>query len=389
MKIKVKPEDFIVKERLKVSLSNNGPYQVWLLKKVGANTLDVIRDIAMRNRLAFSQIGYCGLKDRHSVSYQYISAPSGAINVVKGVNYELSHCGYMDRQLNKKDLLENQFDVVVRDVALPDELVLRELDSVNRFHLVNYYDEQRFGSARHGKGFVAKAIIEKNYRKALKLLIATPSKWDDKKTKAFKRCVAENWGKWERCIELAPTFWEKRVLEFLRVREFSNTTAKKALALVDKTIMELCFNAYQAYVWNLVAERIVLDTLSDESLIKIPYLYGMFHFYREIDEKTRSFFDTIEIPTISPKLKCEGYVGRVILDVIRDEGFESLPSLRSNVKGAIFRSHKRPFLVKPQVKFRKEWDEIYTGKSKWHFHFSLPPGSYATLVIKRVFYREL
>ncbi len=389
MKIKVKPEDFIVKERLKISFSNNGPYQIWLLKKVGTNTLDVIKDIAKKNRLDISHIGYCGLKDRHSISYQYISTPANTLNVVRGVNYELFHCGYADRPLNRGDLLENIFEITVRDISLPDELILKELDYVNKFHLINYYDEQRFGSARHGKGFVAKAIVEKDYKKALRLLIATPSKWDDKKSKQFKKCVAENWGKWESCIALAPTSWEKRILEFLRSREFSNTTAKKALSLVDKTIMELCFNAYQAYIWNNVAERILIDRFSQESLIKIPYLYGTFYFYKEIDEESKSFFDHIAIPTVSPKLNCEGYIGKLILEVIKAEGFDSVASLRSNVRGAIFRSHKRSFLVKPKIEFKKEWDDIYTGKRKWLLTFSLPPGSYATLVVKRIFYKEL
>ena len=39
----------------------------------------------------------------------------------------------------------------------------------------NYHDEQRFGSARLGKGFIARRLIEGDLNEALKLYMATPA----------------------------------------------------------------------------------------------------------------------------------------------------------------------------------------------------------------------
>ncbi len=389
MKIKVKPEDFIVREKLKISFSSDGPYEVWLLKKRGTTTLDVISDISKKNRIKLSDISYCGLKDRHSLSFQFISAPKGAIKKTRGVNYELIPSGYLHRQVLPSDLLYNEFDVVVRDVALPEDIVLKEIEHLNRYGLVNYYDEQRLGSARHKKGFVAEEIVKKEYKKALKLLIATPSKWDSGKIKRFRRCLEENWGKWIPCLSLAVFEWEKRILNFLVGREFSKSTAKKALSMVDPNIMQLCFNAYQAFIWNETAAKLLLRYFAEDELIKVPYIYGKFYFYRDIEDDLLNKLSFIEIPTISPKLKLKGLLRDVIQEVLSERGINSLDELRSHIRGAIFRSHKRPFIVRTEIFYEVEEDEMYVGKKKWRLKFHLPSGSYATLVIKRIFHKEM
>ena len=75
MKIKVRPEDFVVREQVDIvagSSDDIGPascwYMIYLLKKRAWNTLDALRLIAKENRIPMAQIGYCGRKDRYAVT---------------------------------------------------------------------------------------------------------------------------------------------------------------------------------------------------------------------------------------------------------------------------------------------------------------------------------
>ena len=73
MKIKVTPEDFIVKELINLEIKSDGPYRIYLLEKRHWNTMDALLLIARQNKMPMAKIGYGGRKNRHAVTYQYIS----------------------------------------------------------------------------------------------------------------------------------------------------------------------------------------------------------------------------------------------------------------------------------------------------------------------------
>ena len=75
LKIKVTPEDFIVKELIDLKLKPDGPYRIYLLKKRHWNTMDALLAIARQNKMPMAKIGSGGRKDRHAVTYQYLRAP--------------------------------------------------------------------------------------------------------------------------------------------------------------------------------------------------------------------------------------------------------------------------------------------------------------------------
>ncbi|BAT70902.1 tRNA pseudouridine13 synthase [Thermosulfidibacter takaii ABI70S6] len=384
MKIKSRPEDFIVEEKLAVELEPDGNYEIYLLTKRGTNTIDAIKDIARRLQISPKEIGYCGLKDRHSVAKQYISLPKGKGREMTAKNYTLKFAGYLNESLHPALLLENRFHITVRDVSTVPKLVEKEMEDVNKHGLPNYYDAQRFGSARHGKGFVALEVLKKNYRKALKLLLAEHSTFDPSNIKKFKRCINENWGHFERCIDLAPEGWVKRILNFLAHRELSNSTAKKALGMVDDFTQNILINAFQSYLWNMALAEIVTKDIPPENLFYIKIFDRKFPFYKNFAWKP----SVNELPTPSPRLKLEGSVKEAYQKVLSEIGIPSIENLRSTVRGWIFKSHRRQTKIMPKISYSYSFDEGRPGKYVWVLDFSLPSGSYATLVLKRVFYRE-
>ncbi len=383
MKIKSRPEDFVVEEVLENPLKDKGDYEVYLLEKKGTNTLDALRDAARRLKVSLSEFGYCGLKDRHALTKQYVSLPAGKGDEIKAKNYRLVFAGFSDAPLTPSSLKENRFRVVVRAVSSPKEIVEAEIEEVKRTGFPNYYDVQRFGSARHGKGFVALEVVKGNYKKALKLLLAVPSPYDESKVKAFRKCLERNWGKWDRCISLATAPWEKRILSFLSRRDFSKRAAKMALGMVDEKIKEFMVNSLQSFIWNQVLSEMI-ESKADTKVIKQRYMYGFFLF-----PKGKWDIGIEEIPFPSPRIRLEGELEDFYNKVLQRLGVASLQHLRTTIKGWLFKSHRRKVKIVPDVQGHCDWDKEHPGKYVWKLFFSLPPGSYATMLIRRVFWKEM
>ena len=106
----------------------------------------------------------------------------------------------------------------------------------------NYFDEQRFGSARHGAGFMGKEMFLGHREKALRLYF-TPSKHDDQKTRKLKKCVMENWGHWDRCAGVG--FGEYgRLLAYLRENRLA---FHQALEKIDRRFLVFVLNALNRF----------------------------------------------------------------------------------------------------------------------------------------------
>jgi len=67
------PADFEVIEELGFALSGAGEHLCLHLRKTGVNTQDVVRLLARRAGIREFDVGYCGLKDRHGVCEQWFS----------------------------------------------------------------------------------------------------------------------------------------------------------------------------------------------------------------------------------------------------------------------------------------------------------------------------
>ena len=73
IKIKVKPEDFIVEEIANIPIKKEGAFCAYLLKKRGRNTVDLIKKLSKDFHIPFSDFSYGGRKDRYALATQYIA----------------------------------------------------------------------------------------------------------------------------------------------------------------------------------------------------------------------------------------------------------------------------------------------------------------------------
>ncbi|MEO0104554.1 MAG: tRNA pseudouridine(13) synthase TruD [candidate division WOR-3 bacterium] len=380
MKVKVKPEDFFVKEIVNLSLQEKGEYAVYLLEKKNFNTLDVI--YILQKKYKFDKIYRLGLKDRYSYAFQYLASNTVEKETIKEKNFSLTLLGFLDRPLKKEDLLGNYFQITIRDLKKEEgERMIDNFWEARINGLPNFYDEQRMGSARHKQGFIACYLIKKNYEKALKLFLATPSSFDESKIKKLKKFLRENWGKWEEAKNLA-------IREYLPVINYlinNPTDYKGAIKKIPLELLKIFVNAYQAYIWNETL-NLYLKNLSI-SIFPVRYSFGELYFYKTLPASFKEKLLNLFIPAPSPKIKEKNEIINIMEEVLKKDGF-SLKDLKIklSIRGLYFKPYLRKAIILPTQMKTSDLlpDELYKGKYKIILNFILLAGSYATILIKRL-----
>ncbi|UCG42769.1 MAG: tRNA pseudouridine(13) synthase TruD [candidate division WOR-3 bacterium] len=381
MKLKSRPEDFRVEEKLRLELRKRGRYAVYQVEKRYWNTLDVIRELEHKYRL--QRVSRAGLKDRYSLSTQFLSALPGGPRAIKEKNFSAVLVGHSDEPVSRDILLGNRFTIVLR--ALRDseaQAVLNNMPLVKTQGFPNYYDEQRVGSARHGQGFIARKLIAGHYNGALKLLAATPSALDDRQVRRSRTLVAENWGDWQKCLPHVD-YQARPAFKHLAKRK---SDFKGAVKLLPRTMLELFINAYQAWLWNETLSGVLARLKL--ARYRLGYSQGEFSFYDRLTPRQLKYLLNLTIPAPAPSaLTQSDRVAEVMNEVLCREGLELKDlRLKLRLRSLFFKSWDRSAVVVPRncnVSQPKP-DELYPGRSKLTLGFFLPPGSYATMVTKRL-----
>jgi len=381
MKLKVRPEDFRVEERLNLRLKRAGAYSVYRLEKRFWNTLDVIRHLEQHHGLR--HIARAGLKDRYSLSTQYLSIPGKGPHAIAEKNYSLRLAGMADEPVRREILLGNSFQVMLRALTADEaRAILSTLPQVDRFGFPNYYDEQRLGSARHGRGFIARKLIDGHFNGALKLWLASPSAADDSHLRQTKAALERNWGDWPRCLELVPSEARPAIERLCRrPKDF-----KGAVYLIPRTLLEIFIGAYQAWFWNEIMAAVLADL--KVRLRPLEYSLGTLAFYDELTPPQGKYLHKLVIPAPGPDAEyASERVARITNEVLAREGLglrDLEPKFR--IRGVFFKAYERNALVRPERLKASvpEPDELYPGRRKVLLSFFLPAGSFATILVKRL-----
>jgi tRNA pseudouridine13 synthase len=274
---------------------------------------------------------------------------------------------------------------VVRDIAPQASARCRQAaEAAAQAGLPNYYDEQRFGSARHGQGFMGKEIFLGRREQALRLYF-TPSRFDDRRTRALKARVCERWGHWAECLPLA--FGDYRpLLEYLAAHR---KAFRQALARLDRRFLVFVLNAYQSFLFNRILDGRLLALAAERGfgLLSRSYRHGRFLYPLTLPAGLGEQLERelLPVPGFDSQV-ADPEVRAIAEEVLAAEGIawsdlrvRQLPRLR--VHGV-----QRPALVFPRgLQVRgPEPDELYPGRHRLELEFFLPRGSYATLLLKRM-----
>lgn len=385
-KIKVKPEDFIVKELSPINLKKRGKYAVFILKKKGWNTVDLLKKISKNLKIPFENISYGGKKDRHAITEQVITIKNlQRIISLKEENYSLEFIGFSDEPMNPQLIQGNAFRITVR--SIPENTikdVLNHTEKIKNYGFINYFDDQRFGSFDPKQGFIAEKVLKGHYNGALKIYLTHIYPEDKKPAKERKKLIFENWGKWKECLKVAKTNFEKFAFNHLieHPKDYLSILRK-----IPKEEMSLFFSAYQSYLWNETIRNLLYTLFSIENLLFHKGIAGDYVFFNEIDKKNYSYLKTLKIPTASSKaVMPDEITEKIYREILDKEGLQPSMFNLKKIRQSFFKSVDRAVLVMPEfIKYEMEDDELYKGRKKLIIEFLLPRGSYATMLIKRIF----
>ncbi len=388
MKIKQKPEDFVVEEQSEFTLDEAGKIYVYRLAKKSLSTLDALRIIRQRFHIKNKQMQICGLKDKHSVSTQLLSCSQKIPEIDNDERLKLTFLGKSKEHIGSDNLLGNRFIITVRDLTEREiEQAKEELVNIMKFGLVNYFDSQRFGSVRHGNAFIARELIAKNYERAVKIFLTATSNADKSKEKRRKNFIAEHWGNFEYIDKNLPPCEQKPLISHLRrqPRDFVG-----ALLKIGSQLRNMLIHAYQSYIWNRTAKRYLLE--KNAAHLEANYSLGKLYFYRELSDEMLAEFRALQIPLIRHDTKIkDALIKRITEEVLEAEGL-SFEKFRLKTHPAFrFKEHWREFVLMPkQLEFTEFGDdELNPNKKRATFTLTLGKGAYATLIIKRLFQSTL
>lgn len=392
MKIKQKPEDFSVKESYRFDEVPGGRFRVYLMDKQKLSTFDAVERIRGRFGLRPGAISFCGLKDKQGRTEQLIAVESKDVDM-QDPDLRLKLLGHTDKALSAANTTSNRFSVTVR--ALEDEDLPRlnlSAAEVARLGVVNYFDSQRFGSLKHGQGFIAKDLLRGDFEAALRNHLAKPSPLDrseDAKVKAFWR---DHWGDWTRRVPFPGGQKYERILRSLREKPHDWV---RAFLQIDASYRALLIFTYQSYLWNEGVRRLLQLLLPREHLFPLPYQAGTVLFHRDADPEVLAYLREATFPLLAPNSTFKDDKVREAAEWVLSKEKLKLSDLRiaESPKLLFFKHEERSVIAWPHKLVLGRWmpDEVNRGLKKLNVAFTLPPGSYATLVIKRLFhfsYRE-
>ncbi len=151
-KIKSRPEDFEVEE-VPLYLPEGSGGHCWLFCEKREMTTDgLVRELAGRAGASRSEVGFAGRKDREAVTRQWLSVPGARPEdaaLWQGEGWRVLEATLHRTKLKLGHLEANRFRLVVRDVDPKAGVRARaELEDAARRGFANRFGDQRFG--RHG-----------------------------------------------------------------------------------------------------------------------------------------------------------------------------------------------------------------------------------------------
>jgi tRNA pseudouridine13 synthase len=148
--LRATPEDFQVDEILGFAAGGEGPHALLTVRKRGANTEWVARELARAANCKPFEVGFAGLKDRNAVTTQHFTVPRGKRTAeefvgLAGEGYEVIAAAAHQRKLPRGALEGNRFTLVARGLVCDPARVEARMAQIASGGVPNYFGAQRFG----------------------------------------------------------------------------------------------------------------------------------------------------------------------------------------------------------------------------------------------------
>lgn len=374
--IKKRVEDFVVEEILRdgvlvstsgVSLAPRIGNWTWIhVVKHNVDTLKLMLSLAKSLNVRLSEISVGGIKDARAITSQIISVRKHIDALPTVPNVKFLGMWSMDRPITPSEIYGNKFTIVLRDVDRVD-CVLESLAALNDVAIPNYYGYQRFGTVRPVSHLLGRALLKKDPESFYEVMFCRIFPHESEAAKRARELACR--GEHARALE---TFPKKFVEERLLLRKLTRgSDLWNAIMAIPTNILKMYIEAVQSHIFNLFLSKRMelgpLDTPIEGDLVEVN---------RQVSHYV-GLGNSVVLPIVGIGVRMpRGKVGEALAHVLKEEGVE-------------FNFLKMPRGLRAYGSYRKAKVEmsnfVYSidGRNVT-LQFTLPRGSYATVVLREV-----
>jgi len=388
VKLRRLPEDFQVDEQTELAPSD-GPFAIYRLTKRSLGTPEAIGVLVDAWNIPRKRISYAGLKDRHAVTTQIVTIHHGPRRHFQQRSLQLEYLGQVPRACSPQDIIGNRFQLVLRDMSTVEvQRAMTALEDVGRTGLPNYFDDQRFGSLGSSGEWIARAWCLGDYERAMWLALADAHPDDSSSEKKQKQILRDLWGRWPECKEALERSHRRSVVTYLSDKVAAGRPAdyRGAFARISIDLRGLYLSAWQSALWNRMLTRWLEAAIDPAQCQPFELTSGRCVFFEGLLPETFASLCRTQLPLPSARLDLEaGPLLDLVTQVVAEEGLE-LRQLRVKYpRDSFFSKGSRQAAISlGQVEAGSADDELYPKRQKLTLSFSLPRGSYATILVKRL-----
>ena len=166
------PYSFKVVESIKLKPQKRGFYRLIEVTKKNRSTIELIEYLSSVLKIEQKEIGYAGLKDKNATTTQYLTLPR-EVKVDKFKNsaeVEIQEVGFVSKPLKIGDLVSNSFTIILENMNEAEyEKFKKAIEKIKKQGFANFFGYQRFGksdqeSIKKGKKIAYSGDRVKNQR---------------------------------------------------------------------------------------------------------------------------------------------------------------------------------------------------------------------------------
>jgi len=261
--------------------NNEHKFPLYLLEKHNIDSNHAVIEIKKQSGL---KLRIMGIKDAKAETSQYASSEQTK-NLPKYIitpKTKLNLLGFLRIPLSKSALIGNSFKIKINQTS--DNNIQPFLLELNK--IANFYGLQRFGSERMVTHLVGKALLERNYNKAIEYLLSYTSKYDSKFSKEIRE-KSRDPKNYQKLIKILP-----KGMDLERLMLYTLVKGKDSIAVIRSipiNIRRLFVQAYQSYIFNKCLSNALLcnediQKCKDGDLcfeIEKPLVFGKIRRFRE------------------------------------------------------------------------------------------------------------
>mmetsp|Transcript_10995 Transcript_10995/g.16623 ORF Transcript_10995/g.16623 Transcript_10995/m.16623 type:complete len:407 (+) Transcript_10995:1125-2345(+) len=394
-----------------------------VVKKENVEHLAAMKHLTVALKCKQRDIGFAGMKDMCAITTQFCALRNVSHANLQKANAYLKHWSIkignfesVPWSLQPGMLMGNEFEITVRDIRRVEirkrkDCQLEErfvpyfsekqidtiVDSIRTKGFVNFFGEQRVGNAGPKDEIgvrpfdIGRAMLKKDFTRAIDLLMTGRNKLNGEyvetpKMRRVRQLWKESGGDPAICLSSFPK--DKMVRERTVMQGLKRYGKPlEALRCLSYSVRMFWINAYQSYVWNKMAtERLKLGTTP---LLGDLYVDSQNNEIKVVTDPSCVSMTQIVLPLPGYNVQYPNHsIGKMYRHFLeKEEGIWFLEkdkgvkvSEESTAKGG----YRRLIVLPNYIDWKPVEQELAGYVKTAKFTFSLPPGSYATMLLREL-----